>query len=160
MKKIILPFLALIMLCSCGHKVILEESRSFNNSTWLRFEPEHFVVHADNTEDCYNFYVTLHVDTTLFRETGLPIMLETKSPEGETRTLFSTVLLRNHEGSWLGEFGNDGTLEVTQMVRQFYFFNVKGDHTIDLSQRTSKYEIRGIRDLNFKIEKTKIEYPE
>lgn len=161
MKKILLSLLAAALLfCSCGRKELINETRTFANNTWLRFQPESFSVQADNTDDCFNFYLTMHIDTSLFHEAGLPVMIEMKSSEGENRTLFNTILFRNHEGTWLGNIDNNGILEVTQMVRQFYFFNVTGTHTVDVSQRTSKYEISGIHDMTFKIEKAKIEYPE
>jgi len=46
------------------------------------------------------------------------------------------------------------------MVRQYFFFSTASSHTITLGQRTNKYEIHGIRNLNFRIEKAKLEYPE
>ena len=55
---------------------------------------------------------------------------------------------------------DDGTMTVTQTVRQFYFFNTPGHHSVNLSQRTNKYEIHGIMALHFKVEKAKLEYPE
>ncbi|MBQ0160872.1 MAG: hypothetical protein KBT28_09680 [Bacteroidales bacterium] len=159
MKKILLLTFAALLLASCGNKVILDQSSQFKDDIWLRFQPESFSASVKNIDDCYNFTVTLDVDTSRYHEAGLPLMIEVKSPEGETRTIFSTILLRNHEGNILGEFV-DGHLRVSQMVRQFYFFNIPGEHTISLSQRTSKYEIRGIHNLNFRIEKAKLVYPE
>lgn len=160
-KKIfILPILTILLFCSCGKKTLFEESRTFNNDTWLRFQLEQYSVEANNTDDCYNFTVSITFDTSRFRETALPIMMEIESPDHEKRTLFSTILLRNNEGNWLGEFDDNGNICVSQMVRQFYFFNVKGKHSINLSQRTNKYEIHGIRDLNLLIEKAELEFPE
>lgn len=160
MKHLILPLLALFLLCSCGKQTILDSTHTFNQSKWLRFEPESFSAEAPNTDDCFNFIVSIQFDTTVYREAGLPLMMEITSPAGDTRTLFSTIVLRNHENHWMGEFDNNGMLNVTSVIKQFYFFNVVGTHTIKLSQRTSKYEIGGINNINLKIEKTKIEYPE
>ena len=155
-----LSLVATLLLCSCGNKTLLDETRTFANDTWLRFTPEHFDIQATSTDDCYNFNVTLVIDTAHYRETALPIMLEMESPEHEKRTLFSTILFRNHEGSWLGTFDDNDLLTVTQTVRQFYFFNTKGTHSLNLSQRTHRYEIHGIKSLNLCITKAKLEYPE
>ena len=151
---------ATMMFCSCGNKTLLNETRTFADDTWMRFTPEHFDVQLGNTEDCYNFLVTLTIDTSRYHEISLPIMMEIESPEHEKRTLFSTILFRNHEGSWLGHFNDDGLLTVTQTVRQFYFFNTTGTHSVNLGQRTHRYEIRGIKSLQFSIVKAKLEYPE
>lgn len=160
MKKIILPLLTLVLFCACGKNVLIDDTHSFNNAKWLRFEPESFSVEAPNTDDCFNFIVTLQIDTAAFHEAGLPLMIEVNSPVGDTRTLFSTLLLRNHENHWMGDINSQGILEVSQVVRQFYFFNSVGTHSINISQRTSKYEIHGINSIKFKVEKTKIVYPE
>lgn len=149
-----------LTIVSCGKKVILDETRTFSNNTWLRFQPEHFDVTPASTDDCYNFLVTVAIDTARYRENGLPVMMELESPDHERRTLFSTILLRNNDGNWMGEFGDDGLLTVTKMVRQYYFFSSAETHSLNLSQRTSKYEIHGIRSINLHIERAKLDLPE
>lgn len=151
--------LASMTFISCGKKVILDETRTFSNDTWMRFQPEHFDVTPASTDDCYNFLVTVTLDTARYRENGLPVMMELESPDHERRTLFSTILLRNDRGSWMGEFGDDGLLTVTKMVRQYYFFSSTATHSLNLGQRTSKYEIHGIRSLNLHIERAKLDIP-
>ncbi|MBR3413841.1 MAG: hypothetical protein IKG81_14265 [Bacteroidales bacterium] len=159
-RYILLSLIVLASLCSCGKKVILDEDRTFANDTWLRFQPEQFSVTPGSPDDCYNFLLTLTIDTARFHESGLPIMMEIESPEHEKRTLFSTILLRNHEGHWLGSFDEHGNIIVTQPIRQYFFFSTASTHSISLGQRTNKYEIKGIRSLNLKVEKAKLEYPE
>ena len=162
MKKhtFLLLILGAMALCSCGKKTLIDETRTFENDTWLRFTPESYQVEAPNTEDCYNFLVSLTVDTTRYREAAVPITMEIESPQGEKRTLFSTMIFRNAEGKTVAQANPDGTLTATQNVRQFYFFNTTGQHKITIGQRTSKYEIRGMKALHFTIQKAKLEYPE
>lgn len=149
----------LLSLTSCGRKVILDETRTLQGDTWFRFTPEHYTVSVSNADDCFNFTLELTLDTARYHEMALPIMLNTESPDHTKRTLFATVLLRNREGNWLGHFDEEGRLQVSQNVREYYFFNVAGQHSIDLFQRTNKYEIHGIHNLRFRIEKAKLEYP-
>ena len=152
--------LFILSLTSCGPKTLLDETRTFQNDTWMRFTPEHYDIEAPNSEDCYNFTVSVTVDTSRYHEPSIPIMLEMESPNTEKRTLFSTLILRNVDDNWVGHFNDDGTMTVTQTVRQFYFFNTPGHHSVNLSQRTNKYEIHGIKALHFKVEEAKLEYPE
>ena len=159
-RHILLSLIVLSTLCSCGKKIILDEDRTFANDTWLRFQPEQFTVTPGSPDDCYNFLLTLTIDTARFHESGLPVMMEIASPDHEKRTLFSTILLRNYEGHWLGSFDEQGNITVTQAIRQYFFFNTATPHSISLGQRTNKYEIHGIRSLNLKVEKAKLEYPE
>ncbi|MBQ6069356.1 MAG: hypothetical protein IJK84_07635 [Bacteroidales bacterium] len=162
MKKLTFTLLLIgaIAFCSCGDKVLLDETRTFDRETWLRFQPEQYELTPQSTDDCYNFIITATIDTSRFREAGLPIMLEIDNSNHENRTLFATLLLRNHNGNWMGTVDENGNLVVTQMVRQFFFFSSTTPHTIKLGQRTSKYEIHGIRSINFKVEKAKVVYPE
>lgn len=159
-RAILGSLICLAVLGSCGRKTLLDETRTFQSDTWKRFYPEKFQVEAPNTEDCYNFVVSVTVDTSRYHEPAVPITMTIESPSTEKRTLFSTLILRNAEGSWLAHTNPDGTLTATQTVRQFYFFNTTGTHTIEISQRTNKYEIRGIQSLHFNIQKAKLEYPE
>ncbi|MCQ2295196.1 MAG: hypothetical protein MJZ67_06035 [Bacteroidales bacterium] len=159
MKHLLSLLLPLLLLCSCNRGVLFEAHTDLPGDTWLRFEPLQYTINATSYEDCYNFTISADIDTAQFHEAGLPIMMTITSPDGETRTHFSSLLLRNHEGNWLGEF-HDGYLHINQLVRQFYFFNTKGDHTLSLSQRTNKYEIRGVHHIHVLVERVKVDLPE
>lgn len=160
MKKILPLLFTLVLFCSCGQKVLLDEECTFPNNKWMRFdEPAQFIFSSKNTEDFYNFIFSASIDTSRYRQNGLPITLQLSSPNGETRTMFSDIVLRNFQGNWLGEFDEHGILHVSQQIRQFYSFNTQGDYTIKISQRTNKYEIDGINGIHLRIEEAKIEYP-
>ena len=79
--NILLSLIVLATLCSCGKKVILDEDRTFANDTWLRFQPEQYSVTPGSPDDCYNFLVTLTIDTARFHESVLPVIMEIESPE-------------------------------------------------------------------------------
>ena len=161
MKKHLLPILFIsLLLGSCGKKVLLDDTRTFVNDTWLRFQPEQFELTPGSTDDCYNFIFTITIDTSHFHETGLPIIMELDNANHEKRTLFSTILLRNHNGNWMGTFDDHGNLVITQTVRQYLFFSSTATHSLSLGQRTNKYEIHGIRSIHLKVEKAELEYPE
>ena len=159
--KHLLPILLVtLMLCSCGKNVLLDDTRTFADNTWKRFQPEQFELTPTSTDDCYNIIVTVTIDTSRYHETGLPIILELDNANHEKRTLFGTLVLRNHNGNWMGSFDEQGNLVIQQAIRQYFFFSSTTTHHISLGQRTSKYEIHGIRSLNLKVEKAKLEYPE
>lgn len=161
MKRILPLVLSVMLFWSCGPKILLDEESTFKDNKWMRFdEPTQFIFTSNNTEDFYNFIFTVAVDTALYRQNGLPITLQLNNPNGETRTLFSDIVLRNYKGSWLGEFDEQGILHVSQQIRQYYSFNTKGDYSIRISQRTNKYEIDGIHGIRLRIEQAKVQYPE
>jgi gliding motility-associated lipoprotein GldH len=161
MKHLFPLLLTAILFCSCGQKVLLDEESTFVNNKWMRFdEPVQFSFNNDNTEDFYNFIFSVSIDTNRYHQNGLPITVELCSPNGEVRTMFSDIVLRNYQGNWLGEFDEHGILHVSQQIRQYYAFNAVGEYSIKLSQRTNKYEIEGINGIHLKIEEAIIDYPE
>lgn len=160
MKRLLLILLVALFFCSCSNKSIFDETHTFANNTWMRFEPEKFVLNVDNADDSYDLYVALTVDTSKYRERGLPLILTLESPEQETRTIFGSVILRNEDGSWLGDFNENGKLVCNHKLREYFFFNTPGEYNLEIGQRTSKYEIHGIESLRLNIVKAKLEYPE
>ena len=96
MKHLFPLLLTAILFCSCGQKVLLDEESTFVNNKWMRFdEPVQFSFNNDNTEDFYNFIFSVSIDTNRYHQNGLPITVELCSPNGEVRTMFSDIVLRN-----------------------------------------------------------------
>lgn len=152
--------LTILLLVGCHHKTLLDDTHTFQNNTWIRFQPEHYSVEASNTESYYNIIATVVIDTARYHENALPTKMSIASPDGETRTCFSDIVLRNYNGNWMGEFDEQGYLVCSATLREYYSFNSTGTHTIDLEQRTSKYEIRGIQSVNLTIKEVSLDIPE
>lgn len=159
MKQILILLLATLVLCSCGKKTLFEETRTFANDTWMRFEPEKYDITATTTEDCYDIYVTMQIDTCRYHATGLPLAINLYSNDGERRMFSTTMVLRDVQGSWKGTF-EGSTLTLTKNIRPYFFFNKKGSYRLELSQMTHYYEIKGIKSLTVKFVKSELEYPE
>lgn len=157
--RILLAAALLLLFASCGSKTIYDDSHTFAGDIWKRFEPEQFEADIKNVDDCYDIYVTVTVDTALFRENALPLTMKLSNDNRETRTLFGTVILRNREGTWMGQFDNQGRLTCRHKLRDYFFFNSAGRQDIQISQRTSKYEIRGVKRLGLSIIKAEVELP-
>ena len=151
-------FLFFFVPCS-SNDTVFETSVEVPSATWLRFEPLQFTVDVPNAEDCYELHLALDIDTLRYRESALPLTLSVVSPEGETRTLYTTMMLRSKEGHSLGQPDKDGHLVFPQRIREYFYFNQKGTHTVTVGQRTSRFEIKGIHRIDFSIRKAKLELP-
>lgn len=162
MKKLqhaLLIVLAAITMASCGNDVIYNETRTFDNETWLRQQPETFDFEVSNIEDCYNIYVTFRLDTADLRGNDLPLINNLYTEEGERRMWYGSIHLRNADGTWLHKL--EGKYVVgEQKIREYFFFNAKGMHTLEIGQGTSRYEIHGVGSFGVRIEKAKLVYPE
>lgn len=163
MKKITYLFLPLTLLAmfatACSDNVLFEDERTFDNTTWNRFTPEKFELTAKNTDEFYDFFVTVVIDTTRYRLKSLPLNINLYSPQGERRMFPSTVTLQAHTGQWKGTF--DGSkITCRQRIRDCFCFNCEGDHKVEIGQATHYYDIVGIQSITFSVEKTELEYPD
>ncbi len=158
MKRLPLILLSLILLASCN-RTVLEEERTFANSNWKFFQPEEFNLNIKNIDDCYNIYATVVIDTAQFKMSRLPLFVNLYSPNGERRSFTGYLLPKDELGKWNGDF-KDGKLVCTRCIREYFFFNVTGDHTIEVSQYTHRYDLNGIESFTLKIEKADVIYPD
>ena len=163
MKKLtitrLLALTILLALASCGNKTAYQESVTLPADTWLRFEPRELSLDIANTEDCYEIYVEADIDTSRYREEALPLTFKMTSNQGETRTFFASLMLRSKDGHTLGQPAEGGYLHYRQRVKEYFYFNVPGQHTLSIGQRTSRYEIKGIHRVGIIIQKAQLEYP-
>ena len=150
----------LLLTASCSNHEVYSESYSFPSETWMRFEPHTFEANIPNSEECYELYVTLDIDTLRYREQALPLTFKVISDQGETRTFFASVMLRSSDGNSLGQSDGQGHLIFRQRVKDYFYFNQPGHYSVSIGQRTSRYEIKGIRKITFTVNKAKLEMPE
>ncbi|MBR3528845.1 MAG: hypothetical protein IKN84_04210 [Bacteroidales bacterium] len=152
MKRLLLPLFALVLLCtSCGNDTIFDESHSFDNDTWLRFEPEVFSVPVTNNDKPYCLTVSLRYDTSRFLDPKLPLVVDFFQDSNELHNFTPTIRLRNRNGKLRGEC-IDRYCTVTDTIDRFRMYNKPGTYTYRIKQRTSKYEIGGIASIALKVE--------
>lgn len=161
MKKLFLPLVlaATLFISACGNKVIMDESHTLPNNTWQRFTTENFNLDISNTDDCYDLYVSVTADTAQLKDNAIPIIVAINSPSNEHRTIFSTIILKGKNGKWLATPDANGNITCSQRVRDYFFFNDKGTHAVEISQRSHRYELSGVKQLNFRVVKAEMELP-
>lgn len=162
MKRISLLTILFVLgglLCSSCNKTLIDDTHNLNNSKWMRFEAQQFQFNVKNTDDCYHIVLTVNVDTSIYTERTLPLVVNMTSEGGETRMFYSNIKLKDKKGNRFGTLvGNYQT--ASTRIRSYMFFNHKGQQTIAIKQGTSKYELPGIASVNLRVEKAKLELPE
>ncbi|MBP5190665.1 MAG: lipoprotein [Bacteroidales bacterium] len=152
MKKILVLLSAVLVLASCGRRVLIDDMHQFANDTWLRFEPETFEFDVDNIDEPYLVTVALKYDTTRLTDVSLPLVVEFFADSNARHTIFPVIRLVGRDGKRLGTTV-DRYCTVTDTLDRCRLYNEKGRFTYRLKQRTSKYEIGGINGLGLKVEK-------
>ena len=160
---LVFGFYLLVSLASCSRPdTVFEGTLDFPSGEWLRFEPQQITAQIPNADDCYEIHLSAIIDTAVYHQPALPVTIKITSPAGERRTLFADLLLQARDGHSLGQPVNGHTstsLQFNQRIREYFYFNQPGDHTVSIGQRTSRYQIQGIRQVQFTIRKAKLEYP-
>ncbi|MBR1851040.1 MAG: hypothetical protein IJ789_06670 [Bacteroidales bacterium] len=154
------PILIAAVICcctSCSNNTIFSDERTFDNDDWRRFSKENFDVQIKDVESCYHLCFDMWIDTTRFREQLLQLAVNMESPTGDRRMFPAYVHIREH-GRWQGEMEGN-LLHVKDRLRQYFFFNSKGEQHIEIEQATNRYDLYGVNRIKFHIEKAELAYP-
>lgn len=155
----LIPILASTLLClftACSSNTVFDDEHTFDRNVWNRFTPEVYELNINNIEDYYNIDFTVAVDTTVYRYDEVPVIIELKAPGGEQRQFYGHVVLRE-KGRWRGEM-SDGFRVVTGRIRNYFSFNAKGRHQMEVRHTTSQYDLEGIHSLKVTVTRAKIDY--
>ena len=158
MKKIflILSLAVIVLFSACSDNVVFDQKHNFAGSTWMRFEAEDFDVNINNTEDCYDIYFSVVVDTNVLKLKNIPLVVNIADEEGGRRTFMCDVPFKNKKGEFAGKsMGN--FIEVTGKAREYFYFNTKGIHKFSVKNATQYYELKGISSIALKIEKSNMD---
>lgn len=135
---------------SCGKRTLIDETHSFVNDTWKRFEPEVFEFDVKNIDVPYVVTLTLSYDTMLLTDAALPLVVEFYTDSNARHTIFPSITLADRDGQRKGS-----TVEryctVVDTIDRCRLFNEAGTFTYRIKQRTSKYEIGGIATIGMKV---------
>ena len=155
-KTILLLAAATMLLASCGN--MIDEVRTFDKNVWNRFKPEVFNLDVKNIDNYYDIDITVSIDTAVYRYEDMPLTVNIYSPNSERRMFYANVPFKQN-GRWRGEV-IDGYRTVTQHIRTFFSFNSKGEHTMEVGQATSQYDLEGIHSTGVHIYKVDLDYPD
>lgn len=149
-KTILLIFAAAALFTACGKKNLTDDTHSFAENRWMRFEPEVFKVDVRNTDKQYIISTTLTYDTTIFSADELPLVIDFYADSNELHNFMPSIRLKTKKGALRGSaVGQFHT--VTDTIDRCRTFNKPGTYTYRIKQGTSKYQIDGISSLNFKV---------
>ena len=157
MKRFLPLLLVSLILASCN-KIVYNDTRSFNNSTWMRFEPETFEFSVKNIEKCYNIVATAKIDTTLYKGFDFPLVVDMQNDQGEHRNFYAQIPLFNKQGLRTGEIVDSYQI-VSSNIKEYFFFNTSGKQTMAIKQGTHKYDLNGVVNFGLKVEQANMKLP-
>jgi len=151
MKKSVFLFLLPVILSACSHAVVFNETKTFDNSTWRRFETIWFSVPVKkgNALDFdLNFthlagfqYDKLWVDITFY------------TPDGTTRSRDYDFNLKDEAGNWKGDQSGD-RWHVVLPIRKELPINENGTCRVRIENKYSKMQTPGIVELGLNVSRS------
>lgn len=151
MTMLLTAFVALLF-TSCN-KPVTNDTHTLGDEKWMRFKPEKFQFNVKDYDDCYDILLTLRIDTTIYTENELPLIVDLYTPNDEHRMFNVSLLVHNKKGKLngtrMGQY-----VDVTVPAKQWFFFNTDGKYRLEVKQATSHYEISGITNIQVLVKKS------
>ena len=151
--RLLAALAATLLMAACGSKTVLHETHALKNGTWLRFEPEKYTFEIRDMDACYDLTLTARVDTALLTDAELPLIVDMYNETSERRMLPLKLRLRDAHGQATGR-ASGAYREVSVPVREYFFFNTKGQQRVEVKQATSRYELRGVNALTLTVKES------
>jgi len=147
----LIPVLLAILLVSCSHGVLLDQTTNVNGH-WFKDNPKEFDVTISDSLTTYNFYLNVR-HTTDYRYSNLYLFLQTRFPNGNLTRDTLQLILANNEGKWLGK-GWGSVKEDQILLKHNLRFPFKGNYKFTIWQAMRADTLKGIRDIGLRIERT------
>ena len=137
--------LLLLVLLSCGcrpKQPILEETVSFPNHAWNRFNKVPFQVTVRNPETYYDILLRVSFMDG-FQYDEIPVNTVLKGPDGQVNVMRKVLGTRNADGGYAGSvYGDVWTVE--KAVHTHRKFGKEGVHTMEVEHLTQYFDLDGI----------------
>lgn len=154
-KNKIVPFLAGLLLAlvlfSCDAGRIYENFYSFGTQGWNKDSIAVFKVDIQDTVQHYNLLINTR-NLENYPYSNLWVFVDVVSPDNKLIRDTVEYELALPNGKWTGK-GTGGVYENQFMLRQNVFFPRTGDYTFKIQHGMRDDELKGLKDVGFRIEK-------
>lgn len=151
MRTLVILFL-LLSLFSCNNDSFYSKSHAFKNNTWGRNVKPSFTVAIQDTNQLYDFILTLRT-TTSYKYNNLWIFLNTTPPKGRSVREPYEIKTCYPDGSWIGK--KTGTIVEHALIFKRRKVPCKGKYTFSLEQGITDKFIDDVLDISLEIKRIK-----
>ena len=144
--KLNVAIFLIVLLNSCGEKVVFKTDINQPNQVWNIYKPAVFDVDIQDTSKTYKISVALKLNHRM-QERFIPIDIQTLSPNGESRAAADYLIMDS--ALTVGEFSEF-------VIQSNKHFNSPGKYHFSITQRTAKYDLEGIESIGLRVKTTKL----
>jgi gliding motility-associated lipoprotein GldH len=153
-RNIFIGFLSLLLLllCGCDSKRFFEENKSLQNGVWNVSHKVPFRVEIKDSVSRYDVYLNVRNDGE-YPYSNLYLFIHTTLPGNSATTDTVECQLADPDGKWRGS--GFGSIKFNRFLFQRgVLFPRKGSYLFELEQAMRVNDLKGIRDVGIRLEKT------
>lgn len=141
----------LVVISACDKNRVYDDFITIPESGWYKDSLLHFEVPVSDTLSNHNLTIKVRNETT-YSYRNLWLFIEIIQPSGETVKDSFEVALADPAGKWLGK-GFSGYKTYEAIYRRNVYFPASGNYQINILQGMRQENLKGIRDIGFRVEK-------
>ncbi len=153
MRLLFILFVLSIGFSACGPNYHFEQAYPIQDNSWQQADTLDFVVEIEDTLQIYNLYLDVEHQTD-YPFQNIYLMIHTEFPSGQRIHERVSVDMADKAGRWYGDC-NSESCQLRVNIQQGAFFNAQGPHKITVEQYMRLDPLPGIRNVAFRVEKTK-----
>ncbi|NVO02274.1 MAG: gliding motility lipoprotein GldH [Bacteroidetes bacterium] len=159
MKKVlsnllpILIFSIFLTLFSCNSIDVCNQKQTISNNVWVRDQTADFDVEIKDSIQKYDVSIVIR-HASYYPYANLVVELFMTFPTGEERVKEHDLLLRNKDGSFLGE-GMGDIWDISIPVYKNHVFNALGKYKFTIRNVMPVHETPGLMEIGLNIKKSK-----
>jgi gliding motility-associated lipoprotein GldH len=147
--RFLLPFVLLLILCSCGPKYVLNEELELPNQSWTYADSLVAELNVPSAGMSYNLYVEV-AHSTNFPSQNLYVRLKTSTAQGPQTSEAISLELADNMGNWLGKCSGE-RCKRRILVKPDLKFTQKGKYRLVLEQFMRSEKITGVSGLALQV---------
>lgn len=143
--------LGLVLVSSCDDYMVFDEYKSISSNGWSKDEPKVFNISLQDTITKNNVFIIVR-NSIDYEYSNLYLFTKVEFPDG--RVLIDTLEyeMTNTEGRWLGDGLSDIKTNLLYFKKDVIFYE-KGNYHLTITHGMRDDDLKGIRDIGFRIEK-------
>jgi len=148
--KLFLIFTLVLILLSCGNKIIYSKYKKINNDTWNYANKLAFEVNVKDTSKFYDVILQLRIKS-LYPYSNLWLMISGKMPDGnEMFAQRYEFTLADEKGKWYGK-GLGDIIDNEFLILQGLKFPVKGNYTFLINHDMRMNDLPEVMDVGISV---------
>lgn len=148
--NLVLMFLALTVLISCGESYLVEETTTFENQIWNYQNTVDYTFDNKDTTKTYSLYLDLTYNEDYYYQ-NIYVKVHTGFPSGRKVSDQVGIDLSEKSGKSNGSCSGDVCTVSNIVLVENVKLQELGKHTFTFEQFTRDEDLKGVKKLTFKI---------